>query len=472
MIGFFPEIYPDELLYSQLARYHARCGYARYVYTAADLYRNQTLVRPDVEFVNAFTDDAKKWLTKYLPWELLLEQHTMYPAYIRYLPLERKHAAVEALRRCEGNWRNLVAMPKTGQPRFLRYCPVCAEEDRRGLGETYWHRAHQVQRLRICPHHKCFLCDSEIPISSKASPGLYAAENHIPVNNAVLLCNDTTEIALSQYVLDVLHAPLTLDDTMPVGQYLLAKIPPCYRNHSNLVKNTAKLYSDYVAFYGPEMPTMAPAYMTKIFNGYLCDTFFVSQIAFFLGLTVTEITHLPPVAQPLWIEEMAQDVAQEFEIERHIVTAIIKRVIEQPALAPRVGQKSGPKDIRYGELDAQYLPHVQETVNQLLQCDGRPQKISRKKIERMLGLPQKQMSKLPRCSAYIQSQTETYPEFWARVVTWAVSELERTGQTISVTKINKITNIRIRDIVCCCRHISDPRIQKCVENCLQISSAT
>ena len=46
MIAFFPEIYPDELLYSQLARYHSRSGYARYVFTVADIYNNEKLVHP------------------------------------------------------------------------------------------------------------------------------------------------------------------------------------------------------------------------------------------------------------------------------------------------------------------------------------------------------------------------------------------------------------------------------------------
>ena len=36
MIAFFPEIYPDELLYSQLARYHSRNGYVRYVFSALE----------------------------------------------------------------------------------------------------------------------------------------------------------------------------------------------------------------------------------------------------------------------------------------------------------------------------------------------------------------------------------------------------------------------------------------------------
>ena len=71
MIAFFPEIYPDELLYSQLARYHSRSGYARYVFTVADIYNNQTLVHPDVDFVNRYTPDAMQWITKYEPWETI-----------------------------------------------------------------------------------------------------------------------------------------------------------------------------------------------------------------------------------------------------------------------------------------------------------------------------------------------------------------------------------------------------------------
>ena len=86
MIAFFPEIYPDELLYSQLARYHSRSGYARYVFTVADIYNNEKLVHPNVDFVNRYTPDAIQWITKNEPWEVIAEQHTMYPAYIRFLP--------------------------------------------------------------------------------------------------------------------------------------------------------------------------------------------------------------------------------------------------------------------------------------------------------------------------------------------------------------------------------------------------
>ena len=52
MIGFFPEPYPDELVYSWLARYYAHSGYMGYSYVAEDLFVHKWN-RPDVEFVTS-----------------------------------------------------------------------------------------------------------------------------------------------------------------------------------------------------------------------------------------------------------------------------------------------------------------------------------------------------------------------------------------------------------------------------------
>ena len=49
MITYFPSIYPDELLYSLLARYYAKSGYLAYTYAAQDLFVKKT-VKPDIEF--------------------------------------------------------------------------------------------------------------------------------------------------------------------------------------------------------------------------------------------------------------------------------------------------------------------------------------------------------------------------------------------------------------------------------------
>lgn len=51
MIVQFTSFYPDELVYSLLARYYVKSGYMRYTFAAQDLFASKT-VRPNIEFVN------------------------------------------------------------------------------------------------------------------------------------------------------------------------------------------------------------------------------------------------------------------------------------------------------------------------------------------------------------------------------------------------------------------------------------
>ena len=68
MIAYFPTPYPDELLYSQLARYYTKSWYMADTYAAEELYVLKT-VRPDMEFVNTFTPASLRMITKDMPME-------------------------------------------------------------------------------------------------------------------------------------------------------------------------------------------------------------------------------------------------------------------------------------------------------------------------------------------------------------------------------------------------------------------
>lgn len=140
MIAYFPEIYPDELMYSLLARYYVKSGYPCYWYVAEDLFQSKT-VRPDIEFVNQYTPAALQMITGDLLIDDVILNHTMFPYYGRFLPKERRDKAFKALVQMQGNYHNLLPMAKrkTNLERYLRYCPICAEADRERYGESYWH---------------------------------------------------------------------------------------------------------------------------------------------------------------------------------------------------------------------------------------------------------------------------------------------------------------------------------------------
>lgn len=133
MIGFMPELYPNELLYSVLSRYHKMSGHLVYRATAEQLFKDP-LARPDIEFMNQYTDEAMRTLG--INMETLIRNHTMFPAYAMFLPHERKKAAFQSMIQMDGKHKNLWAIQARKHIRTLRYCPVCVAEDRKKYGET------------------------------------------------------------------------------------------------------------------------------------------------------------------------------------------------------------------------------------------------------------------------------------------------------------------------------------------------
>ena len=87
-IAYFPEIYPDELIYSVLARYYVQSGYPAYIFCAEDVFADKK-VRPDMEFLNVMRLEVLEALCKKKSMAELVGKHTMFPYYARFLPYER-----------------------------------------------------------------------------------------------------------------------------------------------------------------------------------------------------------------------------------------------------------------------------------------------------------------------------------------------------------------------------------------------
>lgn len=249
MIAYFPAAYPDELLYSQLARYYTRSGYTAYTYAAEELFTSK-IVRPDMEFVNTFTPDVFRMITKNMPMEEVVLNHTMFPYYGRFLPLERRQRAFHALVSMQGNYHNLMPIPnrRGGADRYLRYCPACAEQDRQEHGETFWHRTHQMIGLAACPVHGCYLVNSSVVISGKAPPVLKSAEEVVPASGAVTRACEV-ERQFASYMGQVFQAGVDMQSDVAAGQFLHARMANTkYRSVRGKQRNIRLFHSDFVEF--------------------------------------------------------------------------------------------------------------------------------------------------------------------------------------------------------------------------------
>ena len=332
-----------------------------------------------------------------------------------------------------------MCLPVLEERRYLRFCSLCAKEDREKYGETYWHREHQIPRIRVCPRHRLYLGNSTIPIHSKTTPGLFDAESEVPENAVFRPCESEREIEFTQYVLDVFHKPIDVENDYDIGTYLHSKLASVYKNSSGIIRNMERLYRDYTKFYDG-MPIMTQTYMQKIYNGHNFDNFFVLQLAFFEGISVTEITRISPKEQNEQYEELYRKLAEKHDIDYVTISEIGNEILRHTQT--KASKISGPKRKEYDKLDEELLPKVKVVVDEIVGKEGKPERVSPTKIQRLMGLPQKQFNKLPLCKAYIESHTETQEEYHKRKVEWAVAEIERRGGIVTVSKVMKLTNMK------------------------------
>lgn len=159
MISFFPELYPDELVYSACSRYHARAGYRSRISTSNDLFGVER-AKVAIDLPSGLeTLIAAFPRTNWQEADRLIDEHTLLPFYGPFLPPER-------LRRLRANMRfnrggaihAPLGMLTSGVGSvYLRFCPKCVDADRERFDETYWHRLHHAPGVEVCPIHRIFL---------------------------------------------------------------------------------------------------------------------------------------------------------------------------------------------------------------------------------------------------------------------------------------------------------------------------
>lgn len=178
MLGYFPAPYPDELFVSICARFGQRAGISsqqlRLILfghtTVHNLYDLPSRLGRFVEILPA----GHKYAV-----EGLVQNHTLWPFYRPFLPLDRAKRA-EALMRGENrnSIQNIIGRTRSliSRASYFRYCPMCVEVDRSHFGETYWHRIHQLDNIKICAVHHTILIESNLALLSDTIMDITAAQ--------------------------------------------------------------------------------------------------------------------------------------------------------------------------------------------------------------------------------------------------------------------------------------------------------
>jgi TniQ len=182
MLGFFPTPYPDELLYSVVARYHIRSGNKSFRQTHEELFET-TELQPDKIILpnNLIFLVSQLPKASQLTVESLIKRNTLYCFFRNFLTPIEIYSFKNLLRKKSSTSISQIAkISDRERNTFLKYCYKCQQEYEQTYGEAYWHRQHQIPGMLICLKHHTFLSYSQVLLDNKQIH--YCAASQVNLN--------------------------------------------------------------------------------------------------------------------------------------------------------------------------------------------------------------------------------------------------------------------------------------------------
>ena len=225
MLGFFPDPFPDETLFSLISRYLFLLKPYSYSEANKELL-GFSKTRWTISGIPAGINNLMKNFPQGHRYNLekLILNHSLVPYYRPFLLTER-------IKKMKDSFRNisfLGILYRLIHHNKMRYCPICVDHDIKLYGESYWHRIHQVPGVMICPIHHTFTEESSLPAYDSIRNIIlseYIETNPIPKPK---FAEDRNRI--HNYLLD-----LALD-----SQWILSNHPPSSNNFYTNVRTLLK----------------------------------------------------------------------------------------------------------------------------------------------------------------------------------------------------------------------------------------
>lgn len=172
-LAYFPELLPDELLFSGIAalRHYHEEAHATFIKTATGIRGSTQSFLGLPTNLTSFVECLP--VCSSLTVERIKREHTLTPVIYPFLRRRSQQNLEEAINgtieaaRIDCLHENLVHADK-----LLRYCPTCWHEDRKTHGRPFWHRCHQIKQVTACHQHGCQLIAAPV---SWLTPSLRAS---------------------------------------------------------------------------------------------------------------------------------------------------------------------------------------------------------------------------------------------------------------------------------------------------------
>lgn len=184
-LGYFPELLPDELLYSAIARLGRHRGITVDSVLTAELFGRRHAVAAFDLPGNLSTLAARLDPQLGLDVDTLIDNTTLFPFYAAFVSAKVKSSVRASMAgSVQGAHTRLgVAAFRVPPLRALRWCPLCVEVMDDRFGERYWRRAHHLSGIPVCPEHGIMLIESSAELGGLNRHRFMSADAAIDLND-------------------------------------------------------------------------------------------------------------------------------------------------------------------------------------------------------------------------------------------------------------------------------------------------
>ena len=268
------------------------------------------------------------------PIENLVLYNTMFPQYARFISLDKKEEALYHIEHDFCDAHHLFSiLPRDDKDKYMKYCPICVNEDRQQYGEAYWHRIHQIRNMQICTKHNCRLVNSAVIAKSEQTFTLCPAESFV-IKQKLTIETDPLKITFAKYMTDVFNAPMDLKKDIPISAVLYHGMRNTkYMKSTGKTRYTKQLAEDMKAYYTRlNLGSIASMYqIQRVLLGDRFDFSVIYQIAFYLTVNINDLTNTALTAVQIEQEQNTHYMKDRVPIDWVVYDAETAPILEQVA---------------------------------------------------------------------------------------------------------------------------------------------
>ncbi|WP_025680626.1 TnsD family Tn7-like transposition protein [Paenibacillus massiliensis] len=489
----FPRPHEDEILHSVIGRYGIRSGNTSHRAILDDVFSSNSFtacleLQPGVGHIISNLP-VRSTITS----DQLIHHNTLYLFYTAFRNAEQANSIFDEMLNDHGkDIHNAIGLMSSAvKPHtYFQYCPLCNQESLTKHGEMYWRRLHQIPSVRICVKHGIWLCESLVPTRGNTK--------HIFTVPTPDNCPDyrvqvvTDNKMLRQYSCIVNSIEMLLNCKYPnrplewfYRYYKNQLIRKGYASEKGRV-DYQRVYKDFHDFYAIDLLGILQSlvsgessWLKLIFQKHrkgfhpirhllvmqflgvtLEDVFYTDQGELLAGCEskpkkpkrkIMKKTMTPEYRErakkerrEAWLQMRSQYPNYgRLELRKHDPKIyawlyLYDREFLMEHLPERLPSKTASIRQDWNKRDQEILNKVAEIVQQMKSEEGKPRRLTLKRIQEIMGkqcLMPKHLKKMPLTKAFLEQVVEDAEAFRRRRVLWAIKELKSDNEVLTSNKI-------------------------------------